>query len=137
MVKEIAVWWRAYQIQTYCPMTSQYLKMKAIFDDWVTIFYVQNNISAFIEDAGIQFLDFLSTQTSDKTLCSLSAFESALLKVKKGSIKSFEIHWFCNPNTLIYQLLKDTKTKVENYQIPQFKTIVSAHYTFLYEVVKI
>ena len=137
LVKEIAVWWRALQILNYCPMTSRYLKMNFIFDDWIKAFYAQNNVSPFIEVAGVHFLNFLSKQTDDKILRSLSAFEAALLQVKKGSDKQFVTLWHCQPNELMYRLLKDPQAEIEIWDTPQYQTVVSAQCTYLFEVFKI
>ena len=82
-------------------------------------------------------MDYVSSQTADKILRSLSSFETALLRVKKGAGGQFVTLWHCQPNELMYQLLTDPTMDIEIWDTPQYQTVVSAQCPYLFEVFKV
>lgn len=106
MVKEIAVWWRTVLLEQYCPLTSGYLKRIDRYESLVEQFYLQQAVSAFIEKAGDQFLEFIGRQQDlDKIILQLAAFEKALLLTRKGSPEMHEFCWECDPYDVFYYAL--------------------------------
>ena len=106
IVKEIAVWWRTVLLEQYCPLTSGYLKRIDRYEPLVEQFYLQEAVSAFIEKAGDQFLDFIGLQQDlDEIILQLATFEKALLLTRKGSPERYEFCWECDPYDVFYYAL--------------------------------
>src|SRR5271166_3262233 len=59
VIREIAVWWRAYQIQTCCPLTSKLLQRLDKFDRTVELFFSNTATSPFVEQLSADFLQYL------------------------------------------------------------------------------
>jgi hypothetical protein len=103
MVREIAVWWRAFQIEDQCHFTSRLLKRCQCFDTVVTNYFNNNSTSPFIEELSHDFLSSLRDHC-DCLIRAVSQFEFALLKVKAGSAEHFEVDWDRHPNRVILAL---------------------------------
>lgn len=92
MIREIAIWWRAQNIEAGCIWTSLLLKRRGIFEQRVEVFFHRSLGSAFIEDTVEDFLsDF--THDADSLTAAVAAFELAVLKAKGGDDREFRITW--------------------------------------------
>lgn len=100
ILREIVLWWRALQMEQFCILSSVYLKRHNQFDQTIQGFYHSTNVSAFIEEAGLEFFNFLSTG-KDPILSALAQFERALILVKKGSKEETITKWPCDPQALL------------------------------------
>lgn len=105
MVREIAIWWRAFQLEAQCRFTSRLLKRFACFNLTVTNYFNKNATSPFIEELSRDFLKSLRTH-HNKLIAALSQFEYALLETHNGSDGTWEIVWDRNPNLVILALEK-------------------------------
>jgi len=103
MVREIAVWWRAFQIEDQCRFTSRLLKRLECFEDVVINYFNNHRTSPFIEELSQDFLDSLRDHP-DWLIRAVSQFELALLKVRTDSAVCFEVLWDRNPDNLILAL---------------------------------
>jgi hypothetical protein len=103
IVREIAVWWRAFQIEDQCHFTSRLLKRRGCFDTAVTTYFNNNATSPFVEELSHDFLSCLRHH-DDPLVRAVSQFELALLKVRAGSTECVEIHWDRHPNEVILAL---------------------------------
>jgi hypothetical protein len=103
VVREIAVWWRALQIEDQCHFTSRLLRHRQCFDTVVTNYFNNNSTSPFIEELSRDFLSSLHDH-SDCLTRAVSQFELAVLKVRAGSHERFEVDWDRDPNRVILAL---------------------------------
>jgi hypothetical protein len=103
LVREIAIWWRAFQIETNCRLTSRVLKRLGLFDPVVSDYFKTSAISAFAEELSAGFLSFLSMHP-DCLVRAVSQFELALSKVHAGSAEDFEVLWDRNPDLVFAAL---------------------------------
>lgn len=103
MVREIAVWWRAFQLEGQCRFTSRLLKRMACFDALVTKYFNNNATSPFIEELGHDFLNSLRMH-DDRLIRAVSQFEYAFLEVRAGSAETFEIVWDRHPDFVFLAL---------------------------------
>ena len=97
VVREIAVWWRAFQIASACPLVSRLLRHYGCFDATVTEYFANNRTSPFVEELTDHFLAFLDGH-ANPFLRSIAAFERALLWVRAGSREAYEIYFDRNPD---------------------------------------
>lgn len=127
MVREIAIWWRAFQLENFCPITSRYLKRSQTFEALVAHYYQTHNVSPFIEEAGIDFLSFSLKSQSDKMLHAIAQFEQAMIKVRKGSSQTFQCLWDKNPYEVLAAIFEEKplpeKEKNIRYEITIAATI--------------
>jgi hypothetical protein len=103
LVREIAVWWRAFQIEGQCRFTSRLLKRYQCFDTVVANYFNNNSTSPFIEELSPDFLSSLGDH-GDSLIRAVSQFEFALLKVRAGSAEHFEVDWDRNPDRVLLAL---------------------------------
>jgi hypothetical protein len=108
VVREIAIWWRAFQIGSQCPLVSLVLKRQACFDTTISDFFESNRTSPFVEELTEHFLTFLG-ERNDPFLCSVAAFERALLQVRAGSQETSEVEFDRNPD-LAFEALERGET---------------------------
>lgn len=106
IVREIALWWRAFQMEQNCPLASGYLKQCRVFDAAIEAFYTRHNVSPYVEEAASQFLTFLSGWSKDGATKALAAFELAYINAKMGKPGSVIFYWHYNPYDLLHYALK-------------------------------
>lgn len=117
LIREIAVWWRAFQLEKYCPLTAGILKSADKYEQVVEKFYSKNNVSSFIEEAGNSFLQFVSENSDRKEIFSMASFELALFKVKNGDPNTYYINWEIDPYLLMHNILSGEKIPERNGEI--------------------
>ena len=97
VVREIAVWWRAFQIAAQCPLVSRVLKHNGLFEETIERYFSGHRTSPFVEELTDDFLGFLG-KLADPFLRSVAEFERALLSARAGSEAVTEIHFDRNPD---------------------------------------
>lgn len=97
MVREIALWWRAFQLEVQCPFSSRFLKRLGRFNALVAAYFDNNPTSPFVEDLSRDFLALLRGD-EDPLVREVSFFEWALLEARAGSSRVFEILWDRHPD---------------------------------------
>lgn len=103
VVRETALFWRAYQIESQCRFTTKLLKRLGLFDALVADYFDHNPASAFVEELSRDFLRALSRH-DDPLVRAVSQFEAAVLETKSGSAEVFEIIWDRDPQLVISAL---------------------------------
>jgi len=106
IVREIAVWWRVFQIETQCRFTSCLLKHLRCFNEVVTSYFNSNQTSPFVEELSRDFLSSLRTHDL-QLIRTVAEFEYALLEVRAGCAEHFEIVWDRHPDLLFQALDKE------------------------------
>jgi len=104
MLREIAVWWRAFQIEAQCHFTSRMLKRLGCFHETVALYFSTNRTSPFVEELSRDFLRWLPPH-HDPFVRLVADFELALLEVRAGSSEQFLVRWDCHPD-LFFQSLE-------------------------------
>jgi len=97
VVREIAVWWRAFQIGAQCPLVSRVLKQYGSFDSTIEHYFASHRTSPFVEELTDHFLAFLCGH-SDRFLRTIAEFERALLRARAGSEVTCHIYFDRNPD---------------------------------------
>jgi hypothetical protein len=103
MLREIAIWWRAYQIEVQCHFTSRLLKRLGSFDLLVSAYFDNHATSPFVEELSLGFLESLRMH-DDSLVRVVSQFEYGFLKVRSGSNEFFETLWDRNPDLVFLAL---------------------------------
>ena len=103
MVREIAIWWRAFQIEAQCHFTSRLLKRLGRFDALVASYFDNHATSPFVEELSQGFLESLRVH-DDFLVRVVSQFEYGFLKVRSGSDESFETLWDRHPDQVFLAL---------------------------------
>jgi hypothetical protein len=105
MVREIALWWRAFDLQAQCGFSARLLKRLGRFDVLLARYFDSNPTSPFAEELSLDFLSWLQGD-EDQLVRTVSLFERALLMVRAGCSGTFEIFWDRNPD-LVFRSLQD------------------------------
>lgn len=105
MVREIALWWRAFQLEVQCPFSSRLLKRLGRFDALVAAYFDNNPTSPFVEELSRDFLALLEVD-EDPLVRNVSLFEYALLEARDGSSRVFEVIWDRHPDRFFRALNK-------------------------------
>jgi hypothetical protein len=128
LVKKIALWWRKTQIEQYCILTTNLLKEMGTFEIQLSNFFSAKEFSAFREEVGIQFLEYIISQNIDSLTQSVSEFELAIIKLKLGENVETSIAWEYEPYSVVRRLLQNSQNLQElnsgRYQVTvSFKNI--------------
>jgi hypothetical protein len=103
VVREIAVWWRVFQIEAQCRFTPRLLKRLGCFKEVVTSYFNGHRTSPFVEELSKDFLRSLRTH-HDPFVRAVSQFELAFLEVRAGSGEEFEVVWDRHPELAVLAL---------------------------------
>lgn len=103
MLREIAVWWRVFQIEAQCHFTSRMLKRLGCLNETVALYFSSNRTSPFVEELSRDFLQWLRTQ-HDPFVRLVADFELALLEVRAGSCEQFQVRWDRHPDLFFKSL---------------------------------
>jgi hypothetical protein len=108
LVKKIAFWWRKVQVEQFCALTTNLLKKAGTFEDYLEKFITNNGYSAFREEVGFQFLEYLRSLELDSITRSVVQFEEAIIKKRLGHHIDVRIRWDYEPYAVISGLLHNT-----------------------------
>ncbi len=112
VVRKIAKWWRTLHIENYCTLTACLLKLTGDLDQEVTMFYNGQSYSAYRDEVGLQFLDYISSGAKDPLVCTVANFELALIQVKLGRQVSLVQVWQYDPYPILFGLMNHSLTDV-------------------------
>lgn len=107
LAREVVLWWHAFRIERYCPLTSALLKLLNTFEPSVEQVFRAAGLSHFIEETGAAFLAAMSTH-SDGLVAAVAQFEYALLRVKLGDTEEYRVVWNSDPRYVLEALVNDT-----------------------------
>ncbi len=103
ILREIAIWWRTFQIDVQCRFTSRLFKRRGCFEQSVTSYFDQNATSPFVEELSHGFLTSLRDHP-DSLVRSVTQFECAFLRVRGGSPERYEVLWDRHPDLVFVAL---------------------------------
>jgi hypothetical protein len=133
VARDISIWWRSMQIERYCFITANYLKLTSQFNAVIKAFYRVTNVSPYIERVGQSFLDYLQ-QSDDELLATIANFEDKLKRVKKGDNGKYSIVWHYEPYAVLDLLIKGQPLELESIK-GNYLTIIDAALENQFEVV--
>ncbi len=133
VARDISIWWRSMQIERYCLITANYLKLTVQFTDVIKAFYRVTNVSPYIERVGQSFLDYLQ-KSDDQLLATIANFEDKLKRVKKGDDCKYSIAWQHEPFAVLDLLIKGEPLELEPIK-GNYRTIIDAGLENQFEVV--
>jgi hypothetical protein len=106
MMREIARWWRQYQVSAQCRFTARLLKRKGMFEEAVNRYFEEGGSSAFIEETARGFLRSL-VGGRDGMLRSVAMTELGMLGAKEG-LRTV-VSWDENPDLVFAALQHGTE----------------------------
>lgn len=101
MVREIAIWWRIFALETQCHFTARLLTRLGCFDAMVASYFNSHLTSPFVEELSDGFLASLSAHEG-ALIRATAQFERAFLKVRSGSHEAFEVSWDRHPEHVLW-----------------------------------
>lgn len=132
LVREIATWWRIFDIERYCTLTARLLKQRGIYETSVDHFVKTHTISPFINELGEAFLLDLS-ESGNRLLKEVSLFELALTRVKRGDQSEYVIEWEHEPVAVLSCLARGI-TFEENEMPGNYQITVSANLPGMFSI---
>jgi hypothetical protein len=135
VMREIATWWRALNIERYCVLTTSLLKSWDIFERTVEEFAKTREPSRFIECLGTQFLEEMG-QHENHLISSVARFELALIRVQGGDTGKHVVDWQHDPAVVLDKLLCGAPLG-EGISGGYYRTIVSNEEPGLFRILKV
>jgi hypothetical protein len=101
MLREIARWWRQYQVTAQCRFTALLLKRTGRFEESVNQFFEESATSPFIEEMARGFLKTLSTR-GEPLVREVAQTELGLMDVRQD--RRTEVDWDRHPDMVFAAL---------------------------------
>jgi len=103
ILREIAVWWRVFQIEAQCHFTARLLKRLGCLHETVALYFATNRTSPFVEELSRDFLKWLRFH-DNPLVRTVAEFEWALLEVRGDSSETFQVLWDRHPDLFFKSL---------------------------------
>jgi hypothetical protein len=103
LLREVAVWWRGFAVESACPWTAALLKKLGSFESTIKTFYRGQNVSPYVEKAGEEFL-FRMSASPEPLVSAMARLELALMRMRQGSADEYLIEWDRNPDDVFKSL---------------------------------
>jgi hypothetical protein len=100
LLRETILWWREFDVERTCPLTSELLRRRGVFQAAVEDFSAAGGISPFVEILGQAFLEYTARST-DAVTASMARFERAVIRVKLGDPATYIVDWPCDPRDVL------------------------------------
>jgi hypothetical protein len=101
MLREIARWWRQYQVASLCRFTTLLLKRSGRFEETISQYFEQELTSPYIEEMARGFLRTLGAH-GDELLSLVARTELALIDAKQG--RRTDLDWDRHPDMVFAAL---------------------------------
>lgn len=124
MAREIALWWRRFQIESQCRYTSRLMKRLGCFEFEVANYFQLNSTSPYIEELAPAFLKLMQEHT-DSLLGCVAKFELACIELRDGKLSDRHIVWDRDPNLTMSALDAFTSLPVRELHV-QYLMEISA-----------
>ena len=123
LLREIAVWWRGFAVESACPWTAGLLKKLGRFESSVEAFYRGENVSPYVEKAGEEFL-FRMSASPVPLVAAMARLELALMRMRQDSSDEYLIEWDRNPDE-VFKALKSAQDLPPSEANTLYRTYVS------------
>lgn len=108
LVKEVVYFWRSYGLERFCIITAGWLKRLGRFETDVQHFVALEEFSPFIEEAGLQFLQYIK-RDSDPVVAALASLEIALHETRVDLNEERIVDWPCDPKPILSTILNNNE----------------------------
>lgn len=135
MVREIATWWRIFDLERYCILTSRLLKQRGDYETTVDRFVKTHTISPFINELSEAFLKDLGG-SEDRLLGEVALFELALTRVKRGDPSTYTLDWEHDPVAVLTGIVNGIDFE-EDKTSETYRVIVSANLPGMFSISQI
>lgn len=125
MAREIALWWRRFQIESQCRYTSRLMKRLGCFEFEVANYFQSNPTSPYIEQLAPAFLKLMQDHT-DLLLSCVAKFELACIELRGGKLSDRHIVWDRDPNLTMSALDAFTSLPARELHVQYFMEISAA-----------
>ena len=103
MVRSIALWWRAFELERQCPFTAKFLKREGRFAQLVAAYFDENATSPFAEEVSVDFLLWLEENEASPAR-TIARFDRAILELRTNATDATELCWDRHPGKVIAAL---------------------------------
>ncbi|OCX50909.1 hypothetical protein BEL04_19495 [Mucilaginibacter sp. PPCGB 2223] len=107
LVKKIAQWWRMIQIEEFSVLTGNYLRATNMLGAHIHDFLKTEKYSAFRNEVGFQFLNYLVRTKHDRMTTILAELELNLIKQRLGDAVHYKKIWPVDPYEFIDHLMQN------------------------------
>jgi hypothetical protein len=107
LLREVALWWLKLDIEQHCESTARFLKRVDALQSCVERFYREERVASFGESGVERFLDWLRRDAREPLLLSLTGFDLALARLRRGEDGPFPIDWDRDPEAVFAALASD------------------------------
>lgn len=107
LVKKIAQWWRMIQIEDFSVLTGNYLRAVNMLSTHIHDFLKTEKYSAFRNEVGFQFLNYLIRIGQDDMTTRLAELELNLIKQRLGNVLYYKKIWPVDPYGFIDHLIQN------------------------------
>jgi hypothetical protein len=104
VIRDIVVSWEAYDVRRSCPLTAIALSRRGRFEEAVRKVSFGDS-SAFLESRATLFLDEVA-RDGDAVIGAIAQFERALMAVRHGDTRRYEVEWDRDPAVIINGLFE-------------------------------
>lgn len=117
LVREVVCFWRAHQLAGFCVLSAALLKRWGRFEDAIARFIATVEFSPLLEEAGLQFLQFL-TSDADPIVAALAQSEMALHATHTHPELELVVVWPCHPAPVLAAILNP-----DSAPLPEFPSV--------------
>jgi len=135
MVREIATWWRIFDLERYCILTARLLKQREEYEITVDRFVKTHTISPFINELSEAFLEDLGG-SEDRLLGEVALFELALTRVKRGDPSTYTLDWEHDPVAVLTGIVNGIAFE-EDETSETYRVTVSANLPGMFSISQI
>ncbi|WP_448700985.1 hypothetical protein ACFGVR_02790 [Mucilaginibacter sp. AW1-3] len=135
LVKKIAQWWRMIQIEEFSVLTGNYLRAVNMLSTHISNFLETEKYSAFRNEVGFQFLNYLIRTKYDNMTTMLAELELNLIKQRLGNEVYYKKIWPIDPYQFIDQLIQNNYHPAT--RLPEGRYLVTVSSGFKKEVFRV
>ncbi len=128
LVKKIAQWWRMIQIEEFSVLTGNYLRAINMLSTHIHDFLKTEKYSAFRNEVGFQFLNYLIRTKQDDMTTILAELELNLIKQRLGNVVYYKKVWSVDPYEFIDLLVQNNYHKATKLHEGRYLITVSSEF---------
>jgi hypothetical protein len=126
LVQKISHWWRMVQIQEFSVLTGNYLRLTNALGGHIYDFLRTEQYSAFRNEVGFQFLNYLVKVDADEMTTNLAELEINLIGQRLGKEVHYSKIWKVDPYRVINSLIQHTYNPSVKLKEGRYEVIVSS-----------
>ncbi|MFN2588092.1 MAG: hypothetical protein ABR613_08245 [Actinomycetota bacterium] len=136
LLRDISLWWRAFRVTRYCPLTAAALERAGVFESILEQFVRAGGVSPLIEQLGPAFLAFVLERHPRGLVHDVARLEDALLRARFGAVEEVELEWTTDPRAVLPSLVSGAPIQRDPPRV-RFKIMIGPHLSHYFEVTQI